>query len=183
MNRNPRKYFVTCYLLTIGVVGLALPLASQALPVALATAPLATSTTTTVKPNLMFVLDNSGSMNWEYLPDTVNGDNSRHCFRNYNYNGVYYNQNMTYTLPVTSAGANYPSSTFTGAWDNGFSTGAGITNLSNSFRTGNDTTNQPAYLLQIHRCFSRYASARSLLPRYFLHSGYGRRSFRPRQYR
>ena len=38
-------------------------------PVTLATTPLANSTTTVVKPNLMFILDNSGSMSQDYTPD------------------------------------------------------------------------------------------------------------------
>ena len=37
--------------------------------VALATSPLINATTTTVKPNLMFLMDNSGSMSQEYTPD------------------------------------------------------------------------------------------------------------------
>lgn len=44
---------------------------AEAAGVALATAPLATSTTSTVKPNVMFILDDSGSMNWDFLPDYV----------------------------------------------------------------------------------------------------------------
>ncbi len=35
-------------------------------------APMATSSGSSVKPNLMYVLDNSGSMAWDYMPD--NGD-------------------------------------------------------------------------------------------------------------
>lgn len=35
----------------------------------LATAPLFTSTTSVVKPNVMFTLDDSGSMSWDYMPD------------------------------------------------------------------------------------------------------------------
>jgi len=38
----------------------------------IATAPLVTSATMTVKPNLLFVLDDSGSMDWDYLPDWAN---------------------------------------------------------------------------------------------------------------
>ncbi len=57
----------------------------------LTTVPLATATTTVVKPNLMFILDNSGSMNWDYMPDwVVDGQyckgtgtgTSQHCCRN-----------------------------------------------------------------------------------------------------
>ncbi len=47
------------------------PYAAHAEIVDLATSPLANATTTNVRPNLMFVLDNSGSMNWDYMPDLV----------------------------------------------------------------------------------------------------------------
>ena len=39
--------------------------------VTLGTAPLATSTASAVLPNIMYVLDDSGSMAWNYLPDYV----------------------------------------------------------------------------------------------------------------
>lgn len=48
---------------------LVLPLPSLAGSVALATAPLANSTTSSVLPNLMFIIDNSGSMGQDYTPD------------------------------------------------------------------------------------------------------------------
>jgi Tfp pilus tip-associated adhesin PilY1 len=38
----------------------------------LATKPLAAETTAAVRPNLMYVLDDSGSMGWEYTPDYIN---------------------------------------------------------------------------------------------------------------
>jgi len=45
---------------------------SNAAPIDLATTPLATSTTgTQVQPNIMFILDDSGSMERAYVPDTV----------------------------------------------------------------------------------------------------------------
>lgn len=45
--------------------------------VALATSPLLNATTTTVKPNLMFLMDNSGSMSQEYTPDWLQKYNVR----------------------------------------------------------------------------------------------------------
>jgi type IV pilus assembly protein PilY1 len=45
--------------------------AGRAATADLASAPLATSSTSSVLPNLMFVLDDSGSMGWDYLPDNV----------------------------------------------------------------------------------------------------------------
>ena len=39
----------------------------------LTTTPLGTSTNgTVVKPNILFILDGSGSMNWDFSPDNVN---------------------------------------------------------------------------------------------------------------
>lgn len=46
-----------------------LPLSATSATVNLATVPLATATTTNVLPNLMFILDNSGSMGQDYTPD------------------------------------------------------------------------------------------------------------------
>ena len=60
-----KRYFtntITALTLLIGLVA-----SAQAGTVALATAPLATSTTVAVKPNILFVLDNSGSMSWTFL--------------------------------------------------------------------------------------------------------------------
>ena len=44
--------------------------------VTLATAPLANITTSVVRPNIMYVLDDSGSMAWDYTPDYVNDSES-----------------------------------------------------------------------------------------------------------
>ena len=51
----------------------------QSAGVNLATAPLANATTTTVKPNLMFVMDNSGSMGQEHTPDWMMAYNMRNA--------------------------------------------------------------------------------------------------------
>jgi type IV pilus assembly protein PilY1 len=45
---------------------------TQAVALTLATTPLAASTTSVVRPNLMYVLDDSGSMAWDYTPDYIN---------------------------------------------------------------------------------------------------------------
>ena len=119
---------------------LALPVASHAGSVALATSPLAKSTTSTVLPNLMFMLDDSGSMDWDYMPDDSKnfagqyGFNSNHC------NGVYYDPNFTYTPPVKSDGTSFPNSSFSNAWNNGYATAAeGTVNLNTQFPGGSGT--------------------------------------------
>ncbi len=110
----------------------------------IANSPLASSGFTSVKPNLFFILDNSGSMRSEYMPDSVSNDDNKHCYRNNAYNGVYYNPGITYALPVDAAGVSYPASSFTAAQDDGF-IGTSTTNLSSSFRAGNDSSGQAAY--------------------------------------
>jgi type IV pilus assembly protein PilY1 len=43
----------------------------------LSSVPLGTASSTTVLPNLMFILDDSGSMGWNYMPDNVNDNNCK----------------------------------------------------------------------------------------------------------
>jgi type IV pilus assembly protein PilY1 len=69
--------------LIVGALSLsALPAAFAALT-SLADAPLANSPSTSVLPNLMYILDDSGSMAWTYMPDYVHfdsqGNTYAHC--------------------------------------------------------------------------------------------------------
>jgi len=110
----------------------------------IANSPMASSGNTSVKPNLMFILDDSGSMDWEYLPDSVNNNKSKFCYRNNFYNGVYYNPDVTYAVPVNADGTSFPDSDFFAAKVSGFS-GTSTKNLSTAFRTGSDSSDQAAY--------------------------------------
>lgn len=57
-------------LLAAGLLaGLGVPAAALASTVDISSTPLANSSSTVVKPNLMFILDDSGSMDWDYMPD------------------------------------------------------------------------------------------------------------------
>ncbi len=138
-NRTVR-WLLARWLLAISVaaVGLTLRLPAQAAGVALATTPMATSTVTTVKPNLMFVLDDSGSMDWDYMPDTAKDFANAYGFNSSQCNGVYYDPTVTYTAPVNSTGAplNATATTFTAAYVDGFNTAAGTVNLSTQFKGG-----------------------------------------------
>jgi type IV pilus assembly protein PilY1 len=96
--------------------------------------PISTASNTVVKPNVMFILDDSGSMDAGYSPDAAAdfdsgeyGSRSSHC------NGMYYNPAITYTPPVDANGVSYANSNFTDAWRNGFKTSEGKTNLTNSY--------------------------------------------------
>ncbi|HEY8357552.1 MAG TPA: hypothetical protein VIL30_08845, partial [Ramlibacter sp.] len=69
----------------------------------LADAPLFTSSADVVKPNIMFIMDNSGSMALDYMPSGARdiatvGKRSSQC------NGVAYNPATNYRLPVKADG-------------------------------------------------------------------------------
>ncbi|MFA7269079.1 MAG: PilC/PilY family type IV pilus protein [Sterolibacterium sp.] len=88
---------------------------------------------TDVKPNILFILDNSGSMSWDYMPDTVNNWSNAYGQYASQCNGVYYNPTITYTPPVDSSGTSYATASFTAAWKDGYSTSLGSYNLSSNF--------------------------------------------------
>ena len=90
----------------------------------LADVPLANASTVTVLPNIYFILDDSGSMDWDYMPDFV--DNN-YCRDNYTedgntdasldkcrfgdppfmasaFNRVYYNPMVNYSAPLNPDG-------------------------------------------------------------------------------
>ena len=120
----------------------------------LADNPLSSASSTQVKPNILFVLDDSGSMDWRYMPDAVgNSSNlSKVGFRNAQCNLVYYNPAINYETPRTSTGdyVNAASPTgFTTAYDEGFhdydGNGTDTTDLSSGFRAFSSDSTQPAY--------------------------------------
>ncbi|EIM02863.1 pilus assembly protein [Rhodanobacter denitrificans] len=76
-------------------------------------------------PNIVLMLDDSGSMAWDYMPDWgyLNNTANNDALINSNNNGVYYNPTVVYTPPFKADGTRYPDATgLTSAWINGFST-------------------------------------------------------------
>ena len=65
------------------------PLLSHAALTDIASVPLASSSTTVVKPNILFTLDDSGSMDREYMPDEISGRTGTTGFKNHLCNSVY----------------------------------------------------------------------------------------------
>ncbi|MFH2139618.1 MAG: PilC/PilY family type IV pilus protein [Pseudomonadota bacterium] len=106
---------------------------ASAAPITLATVPLATSTTSTVQPNLLFVLDDSGSMSWTFMPDTANDFHGKVGYQSNQCNGVYYNPGTTYNPPVDASGTEYTDASFTAARDDGFDSSSTARNLSSAF--------------------------------------------------
>ena len=107
--------------------------------------PLVSSATLQVQPNVFLMIDDSGSMSWDYMPDDVSNFGNGYGYYSSQCNGVYYDPNINYVPPVDYTGASYPNASFTAAWDDGFNTGAGATNLATSFTTQAGGTTGPAY--------------------------------------
>jgi Tfp pilus tip-associated adhesin PilY1 len=127
------------FVLLVLALGFSLPFAAQAAQVALATSPLTQSVTTDVLPNLMFVLDDSGSMDWDYMPDPARNFAGNYGFNSSQCNGTYYDPNVTYNPPKKSDGTDYPNADFSAAWRDGYKTGDGTVNLNTGFTGGSGT--------------------------------------------
>lgn len=154
------KYFtVASFILLQGVT-----VQSQAAvtgPISLAAEPLGTLPTTSsgssVLPNVMFVLDTSGSMGRAHMPDNDSGGVTFGYYgaRSSQCNQVYYDPNITYTPPIKADGTRYPDMSFTSAKTDGFQTGSGTVNLNSQFKAAvatnsdqlrvEDSTGQQAY--------------------------------------
>lgn len=116
------------------------PLAAVAAATDIANEPLISKANVSAKPNIMFILDNSGSMNWSYMPDELGVSSSvtDEPYTNwYGYwssqcNGLAYNPSVTYELPLKANGVDrYPARSFTAAYEDGYSAATPV-NLSSS---------------------------------------------------
>ncbi len=103
----------------------------------LANAPLVNSTITTVKPNLMFIMDDSGSMGWEYMPDRSSSRGISYGYygaRSSQCNQVYYNPDIEYLPPVNADGTSFADAVFSAAKSNGFNGSSSSVDLRSDFR-------------------------------------------------
>ena len=108
--------------------------------------PLVSSSSTAVLPNVLFALDDSGSMSWSHMPDDLADGGSSVDFyygfyglRSSQCNGVYYDPTITYAPPVRADATVFPNASFTAAWTDGIAA-SGSVNLSTSFRAGDTST-------------------------------------------
>lgn len=111
-------------------IAIVLPGRALAAQTNIAQVPLLNITGTgTVKPNLMLLFDNSGSMDWAFLPDSVGNDNNQcrsaatmaggvtTCFAGHppfmssDFNKVYYNPATRYQAPIRADGTWFPDMT------------------------------------------------------------------------
>jgi type IV pilus assembly protein PilY1 len=96
----------------------------------IASVPLATQSTTTVRANMMFIMDDSLSMSWGYLPDNANYGNL--CYGYHVTNSIFFNPDplVTYLPPLRADGTPFPDASFTAAKMDGFDPNSAVVNLS-----------------------------------------------------
>jgi len=86
----------------------------------LADVPLANATTATIRPNIAFVFDDSGSMDDENMPDDDGTNKGSYCYKWYKYNTLAYNPGQTYRPPIKADGTRYADASFTAALRDGY---------------------------------------------------------------
>ncbi|MBC7699089.1 PilC/PilY family type IV pilus protein [Aquabacterium sp.] len=93
----------------------------RAAPTDISNTPLATTSDISAKPNVMFILDDSGSMSSDFMPDDMS-DTTAYGFKSTQCNGIAYNPNFDYSAnrPLNSDGTAYPPATFSAAPTDGF---------------------------------------------------------------
>lgn len=89
-----------------------------------------------VPPNLLLTFDDSGSMSWGFLPDSVDSARTRTYGCSSTFNKIYYDPTIVYKPAVNASGTalNATETTFTSAYISGFNTGGGSQNLSTSYK-------------------------------------------------
>jgi type IV pilus assembly protein PilY1 len=115
--------------LLIASMGLIFSGQLSAAAIAIASSPLVNSSNAQVLPNLMYILDNSGSMSSNFMPDYVDGDPnmckttgtggafSAGCtfgdppYNSKEFNYIYYNPEITYSPPLNADGTERQSMT------------------------------------------------------------------------
>lgn len=118
------------------------PLSAQALSPDLDPHNVPLFLTTGVSPNFVITLDDSGSMQWAYTPDSIGDDSSyggtsgntkTRRFKSSTFNAQYYNPNTRY-LPPLDVNGNELTTSFSKAWRNGFYPNHGYRDLDTQYR-------------------------------------------------
>lgn len=87
-----------------------------------------------VRANLMLILDNSGSMESDYMPDNVHDLSSAKalCFGFSKVNRIFFDPNADYPVPVNSAGLHLTTPNWPNAYVDGYATSPTNRNLANA---------------------------------------------------
>jgi type IV pilus assembly protein PilY1 len=112
-----------------------------------ANSPISSAATTTIPPNILFILDGSGSMDSDYMPDSASSFSGDVGGKNHLCNTIYYNPAISYVVPKNSDGTDFAAPSFTNAKNDGFSSNSpsGSSDLSSSFKANSSTNSEQAY--------------------------------------
>lgn len=150
------KHAIFRYLRTAALLAaiLTLPAPAGASETDLAPAPLGTAPSVSVLPNLMFILDDSGSMARDFMPDQVDdGNTCKQCRSDKNsckvpdtgckvgyppfyaaqFNTLYYNPQITYSPGVDELGVSLGNANPSAAKDTGYSAFSSTRDLVNTW--------------------------------------------------
>ena len=86
-------------------------------------------------PNVIVTLDDSGSMEWAFMPDWTFWNRNTNRAKSSAFNGVFYDPNISYQPPLNPDGSSWPDSNFFAASEDGFVTAAPTRDLSTNYRT------------------------------------------------
>ena len=110
----------------------------------LADAPLSTSASVVVKPNILFTLDDSGSMGWGHMPDSASGNIGKVGYKSSLCNSMYYNPLTVYPPPKKPDRSSFPDTSFTAAKYDGFVSTSSVRDLSTNYIAYDGTTSAGA---------------------------------------
>ena len=111
----------------------------------LAQAPIPFLVAAPVKPNILFILDDSGSMQWSYLGDDVIPNQYENAvgYRSSLCNKVYYDPQVRYEPPPRADGSLYPQQPFGAASYDGFRADAFTVDLGSAFMAWRSSDSVP----------------------------------------
>ena len=109
-----------------------------------------------VPPNLVLTMDDSGSMGWGYIPDSIQYKSALNAAKSSHYNKMYYDPTRKYLPPLKADGAPLPAADFDDAKNDPYGDGddevphnSSRVNLATSFRPlwrlVNPNGSRPAY--------------------------------------
>ncbi len=175
MKRTPHNFNILSGILAMAMIGSMLfssaARAAVDSPLDLATIPLSNSPTIAIEPNLLFILDDSGSMGWDYMPDYVNNTSYRYedsLQENASFNTIAYNPTIRYLPPVNFTAAGLSTTTYQSQTGISTETGANTDSKPNWRRVKNNpylstaTSNLESDASYYHVTAGEYCTRRDL---------------------
>ena len=126
-----------------GALWMVIASVALAAPADISNTPMAQAANGDVRSNIMFILDDSGSMGSTAVPDDVNDYNNL-CEGYHGVNGIFYNPAAVYRPPIRADGTSYTDASFTSAWSDGYAQ-SGNVNLNQVANLGDATLSRTDY--------------------------------------